>query len=117
MRIDARDPAHPQQSAPPRPPASGNGSSQPTSLTPASDQRVGLTPLTLLLVLIVGYLLIQVQFVLVLGLLSLVFATVIQTPVDALERRHVPRPLAILLMYIAILGALTALFVLLSPAI
>jgi len=72
---------------------------------------------TLLLVLIVGYLLIQVQFVLVLVLLSLVFATVIQTPVDALERRHVPRPLAILLMYIAIVGALTALFVLLSPAI
>jgi predicted PurR-regulated permease PerM len=50
-------------------------------------------------------------------LLSLVFATVIQTPVDALERRHFPRPLAILLVYIGIIGAFTVLFVLLSPAI
>ena len=38
-----------------------------------SDRRGGLTPLTLLLVLVVGYLLIQIQFVLVLVLLSLVF--------------------------------------------
>src|SRR5690606_35031077 len=59
----------------------------------------------------------QVQFVLVLLLLSLVFATVIQQPVDALERRHVPRPLAILLMYVALIGGLTVLFVGLSPAI
>ena len=88
-----------------------------TTTTSASDRRVGLTPLTLLLVLIVGYLLIQIQFVLVLVLLSLVFATVIQRPVNALERRHVPRPLAILLMYIAIIGAITALFLILSPAI
>ena len=82
-----------------------------------SGWQIGLTPVTLLLVLIVGYLLIQIQFVLILVLLSLVFATVMQRPVNALERRHVPRPLAILLMYIAIIGALTALFVLLSPAI
>ena len=90
----------------------GNGSSP-----PVSDPRAGLTPATLLLVLIVGYLLLQIQFVLVLVLLSLVFATVMQRPVIALERRHVPRPLAILLMYIVILGAVTALFVLVSPAI
>jgi predicted PurR-regulated permease PerM len=83
----------------------------------SSDRRIGLTPITLLLVLVVGYLLIQIQFVLVLVLLSLVFATVIQTPVDALDRRHIPRPLAILLVYIGIIGAFTALFMLLSPAI
>ena len=44
---------------------------------PVSERQVGLTPLSLLGVLAVGYLLIQVQFVLVLVLLSLVFATVI----------------------------------------
>jgi len=42
---------------------------------------------------------------------------VIQTPVDALERRHIPRPLAILLIYVAIIGAFTVLFMLLSPVI
>src|SRR5215208_3493770 len=115
VSIDRREPAHSQRLTPSRPPVPAN--EEPPAKSVPSDRRIGLTPITLLLVLIVGYLLIQVQFVLVLVLLSLVFATVIQTPVDALERRHVPRPLAILLMYIAIVGALTALFVLLSPAI
>jgi predicted PurR-regulated permease PerM len=92
--------------------ANGEQSSQTTS-----DRRGELTPLSLLIVLAIGYLLIQVQFVLVLVLLSLVFATVIQTPVDALERRHVPRPLAILLVYIALIAAVTVLFLVLSPVI
>ena len=115
MSIDARDPAHPQRQAPPRPPTPAT--IEPPAATTASERRIGLTPVSLLLVLIVGYLLIQIQFVLVLVLLSLVFATVIQTPVGALERRHVPRPLAILLIYVGIIGAFTVLFVLLSPAI
>ena len=65
---------------------------------PADDRRPGLTPLSLLVVLAVGYLLLQIQFVLVLLLLALVFATVIQKPVDQLERWRLPRPLAILLV-------------------
>lgn len=73
--------------------------------------------MSLLIVLIIGYLLIQIQFVLVLILLSLVFATVISTPVDALERRHVPRPLAILLVYIGIIAGVTVLFMGLAPLI
>lgn len=81
------------------------------------ERRNALTPLSLLVVLIVFYVLIQVQFVLVLLLLSLVFATVIQQPVDALEKRHVPRPLAILLVYVSLIGGLTVLFIALSPAI
>ena len=92
VSIDTRDPAHPQRLPSPRPPVPAN-EVPPTKPAP-SDRRIGLTPITLLLVLVVGYLLIQIQFVLVLVLLSLVFATVIQTPVDALDRRHVPRPLA-----------------------
>ena len=115
MSIDTRDPAHPQRLASSRPPAPAN--EEPLAKPAPSDRRIGLTPLSLLLVLVVGYLLIQIQFVLVLVLLSLVFATVIQTPVDALERRHIPRPLAILLVYIGIIGAFTVLFLLLSPAI
>ena len=115
VSIDTRDPAHPQRLASSRPPAPAN--EEPLAKPAPSDRRVGLTPITLLLVLVVGYLLIQIQFVLVLVLLSLVFATVIQTPVDALDRRHVPRPLAILLVYVAIIGAITVLFMLLSPAI
>ncbi|MGH2617618.1 MAG: AI-2E family transporter, partial [Thermomicrobiales bacterium] len=106
---------HPQRLAASRPPAPANGEPPPPPLS--SERRVGLTPVSLLIVLVVGYLLIQIQFVLVLVLLSLVFATVIQTPVDALERRHVPRPLAILLIYIALIAGVTVLFLVLSPAV
>ncbi len=82
-----------------------------------SERLNALTPLSLLVVLIVAYLLMQIQFVVVLVLLSLVFATVIHQPVDALERRHVPRPLAILLVYISLIGALVVLFAVVSPVI
>jgi predicted PurR-regulated permease PerM len=105
----------PQRLAPPRPPTpTAEAAPAPA---PASERTPGLTPVSLLLVLAVGYLLIQIQFVLVLVLLSLVFATVIQRPVDVLEHRHVPRPLAILLVYAMLIAAITLLFVVLSPAV
>ena len=115
MSSETRDPAQPPPSPRPRSPlpAIEETSSHPRE----AERRPGLTPVSLLVVLAVGYLFIQIQFVLVLILLSLVFATVIQTPVDALDRRHVPRPLAILLVYAAIIGGLTVLFLALSPAI
>jgi predicted PurR-regulated permease PerM len=105
----------PQRLAPPRPPTpTAEAAPAPA---PASERTPGLTPVSLLLVLAVGYLLIQIQFVLVLVLLSLVFATVIQRPVDVLEHRHVPRPLAILLVYAMLIAAITLLFLVLSPAV
>jgi predicted PurR-regulated permease PerM len=114
VTTDAREAAHPS-----RRPSRGAASETEWSITsqPAAPARPGVTPVSLLIVLIIGYLLIQIQFVLVLILLSLVFATVISTPVDALERRHVPRPLAILLVYIGIIAGLTVLFMGLAPVI
>jgi len=109
---EGHDPAPAPRLGPSRPPTA----EEPTAV-PASDHRGGLTPLNLLVVLIVAYLLIQIQFVLVLVLLSLVFATVISRPVDALDRRGVPRPLAILLIYVGLIAALTALFLVISPVI
>jgi predicted PurR-regulated permease PerM len=112
---DARESAQPERRPPQRPPVPAD---EKQALTPAApERRPGLTPLSLLLVLVVGYVMIQIQFVLVLVLMSLVFATVIAHPVDVLERRHVPRPLAILLVYVSIIAGLTALFLLVSPAI
>ena len=112
MISEGHDPAPAPRLGPSRPPTA----EEPTAV-PASDHRGGLTPLNLLVVLIVAYLLIQIQFVLVLVLLSLVFATVISRPVDALDRRGVPRPLAILLIYVGLIAALTALFLVISPVI
>jgi predicted PurR-regulated permease PerM len=115
--VNSEDPAavHPQRLAPARPPTPAADAAPPAPTT--SERRPGLTPVSLLVVLAVGYLLIQIQFVLVLALLSLVFATAIQRPVDALERRHVPRPLAILLVYAMLIAGITVLFVALSPAV
>jgi predicted PurR-regulated permease PerM len=101
----------------------GNASAEPAATAPASaveanrSMGMGMTPLSMLLVLIVAYVLLQIQFVLVLLLMALVFATVIQKPVDHLERARLPRPLAILLVYIAIIAALAVLITGLAPAI
>jgi predicted PurR-regulated permease PerM len=114
VSIDAREPAHPHRRPATRPPVPAE---EPPTTPATTERRPGLTPISLLLVLVVGYLLIQVQFVMVLVLLSLVFATVIAKPVEGLERRHVPRALSILLVYVAIIAGLTVLFLVLSPAI
>lgn len=106
-----------------RKPASvgGNAAPEPNTTTPAAtaeaNRSIGMTPLSMLAVLIVAYVLLQIQFVLVLVLMALVFATVIQKPVEQLERLRLPRPLAILLVYIGIIAALAVLFTGLAPAI
>jgi predicted PurR-regulated permease PerM len=111
---DVHESVLPQRLAPPRPATPATAA---VEQSPASDRKPTLTPLSLLTVLVVAYLLLQVQFVLVLVLLALVFSTVIHKPVDILEQRHVPRPLAILLIYIALIGALSILFFALAPVI
>jgi predicted PurR-regulated permease PerM len=59
----------------------------------------------------------QVQLLLVLVALSLVFATIIDRPVSLLERRKVPRPVGILLVYVAIIGGIGLIFSSLAPVI
>jgi predicted PurR-regulated permease PerM len=84
---------------------------------PTGPRRSGLTPVNLLLVLLVAYVVLKVQLVLVLVLLALLFATIIERPVAELERRHVPRGLSILAVYVAILGTLVLAGFLLAPTI
>jgi predicted PurR-regulated permease PerM len=85
---------------------------------PSGPRRApGITPLSLFLVLLVAYLLIKVQLVLILVVLALLFATIIERPVNQLERRRIPRGLSILAVYIAIIGTLTLAGILLAPSI
>jgi predicted PurR-regulated permease PerM len=84
---------------------------------PAGGRRPGLTPLTLFLVLVVAYVVLKVQLVLVLVVLALLFATIIERPVNVLERRRVPRGLSILAVYAAILGTVALAAILLAPTI
>jgi predicted PurR-regulated permease PerM len=102
--------------------------SQPSHTLPATEPlpapgaggpepRVGLTPVSLLIVLIVLYLLARIQLVLVLVLLSLIFATIIEKPVARLERRRLPRGLAILTVYVGIIGTIVLAGILIAPTI
>lgn len=83
----------------------------------SDERRVGLTPITLFVVLLLAYVMIQVQLVLILTLLALVFATVIERPVQLLEARRVPRGVAILAVYAGIIGSLVLLGFALAPSI
>jgi predicted PurR-regulated permease PerM len=125
VRGDRNADKTPRESDPPqRKNASGSAASDPGHTAPATaaaasegTRSFSLTPVSMLVVLIVAYVLLQIQFVLVLLLLALVFATVIQKPVDQLERMRLPRPLAILLIYVGIIAFLAVLFTGLAPAI
>lgn len=76
-----------------------------------------LTPLKLLVVLLVFYLLVQVQVIVLLVILALLFATIIEMPLRRLEFRGVPRAAGILGLYVTILGSLAVLGVIFVPLI
>ncbi len=112
IEINTRGSMVTQPTSDPSPPYPPSG--LPTS---GGDRRPTLTPMTLFLVLLVAYVLIQIKLVLVLTLLALLLATVIDRPLQHLERRHVPRGLGILAIYAAMIGALVLIGVLIAPVI
>jgi len=79
--------------------------------------RPGLTPVSLFLILLLFWIVTQVQLVLVLGLLALLFGTILEGPVRFFQDRKFPRPAAILAVYIIIIGALVLLVVAIMPSI
>jgi predicted PurR-regulated permease PerM len=111
------DPTQPTGSSPAEVPLVPAPARAVTTTTAERERRPGLTPFTLFLTLLIAYVLIQVQLVLILVLLAILFATAIERPVQLLERRHVPRGLGILAVYVALIAGLTFSFILLAPAI
>lgn len=83
----------------------------------ARTARRGLTPVSLLVVLVIFYLFIEVRIVIVLLLISILFATVIEGPVERLQLRGMPRGAAILLVYLLIALGLVTLGLLVVPPI
>ncbi|TVR75302.1 MAG: AI-2E family transporter [Sphaerobacteraceae bacterium] len=76
-----------------------------------------LTPIKLLVVLLVFYLLVQVQIIVLLVILALLFATIIEKPLRRLENRGVPRAPGILVIYATILASLIVLGLVFVPLI
>jgi predicted PurR-regulated permease PerM len=80
--------------------------------------RRGLTPATFLLTLFAAYFLYKVQIVVITLIVGILLATAITGPTEFLSRRmRVPRPLAILLVYIGILAGLGLFFYLIIPPV
>lgn len=79
--------------------------------------RPGLTPISLLVVLIIFYLFVQVQIVVFLLLFAILFATVIERPVIKLENRGMPRAAGILTVYATILVVVIGLSLLAVPVV
>lgn len=88
-----------------------------TTPEPAASNRPSLTPASLFLVLLLFWIVTQVELVLVLGLLALLLGTILEGPVRFLQRQRFPRPAAILAVYIVIIGTLALLIVAIAPSI
>ena len=102
----------------PIPPEGGATIPTPAAPTPEPTRpRVGLTPVSLFVVLLLGYVVIKAQLVLILVLMALLFATIIERPVSELQKRKIPRPLSILFVYIGIIGMIALASVLVTPLI
>lgn len=83
---------------------------------PEAGGARGLTPATFLLALFAAFFLYKVQAVVVLLIVGILLATAIAGPVEFLTRRaRLPRPLAILLVYLALLALLLGFFSLIIP--
>ena len=82
---------------------------------PRLRQRPSLTPVSLLIVLLIFYLLVQIRLIVLLIMLALLFATVLDGPVSRLERRGMPRPAAILTIYACIILAVVGLGMVFVP--
>ena len=109
---ESRAERHPHRQPPPAPARAGNGTD-----TQERGPRPGLTPVSLVLSLLVAYVLLEVRLVLILLILAIIFATLIERPVELLQERHLPRPLAILLMYIAIFAGIALFLMSVAPVI
>src|SRR6188472_2750308 len=77
----------------------------------------GVGPIALLLVLLLAYFLVEIKAVIMLIIIAYLFGTIIERPVNSLQRRHFPRALSILLIYATIIGAIGVLVYVLAPTI
>jgi len=87
------------------------------SMPELDRSRPSLTPVSLLLVLFIFYLLVQIQVIVLLVLFALLFATVIERPVLKLESRGLPRAAGILTVYAGIVTAVVMLGLVFVPLI
>lgn len=85
--------------------------------SPRNDAPPRLTPMSLLLVLIVFALLTNLGSLIVSVLMALLLGTILEGPVQRLQKRSVPRAASIAICYVGVLAALVALIVIIVPVV
>lgn len=92
-------------------------SEEPEARQPQPEQRrrPTFTPLSLLVVLVIFYLIVEVRIVVLLLLFAILFATLIERPVIRLEERGFPRAGAILTVYLVIFALIVGASLILVP--
>ncbi len=77
----------------------------------------GLTPVTLFLVLVLFWLVIQMGSILVTALMAVLLGTLLEGPVRRIQERHVPRAAAIAMVYVVVIASIVLLVLLIAPVV
>lgn len=79
--------------------------------------RGGLTPVTLFIVLVLFWIVIQMGSLLVTALMAVLLGTLLEGPVRRIQERHVPRAAAIAMVYVVVIGSIVLLVFLIAPVV
>lgn len=79
--------------------------------------RGGLTPVSLFIVLVLFWIVIQMGSILVTALMAVLLGTVLEGPVQRIQERHVPRAAAIAIVYVVGIAAIVLLGLLIAPVV
>lgn len=79
--------------------------------------HVGLTPISLFIVLVLFWIVIQMGSILVTALMAVLLGTLLEGPVQRIQERHVPRAAAIAIVYIVGIAAIVLLGLIIAPVV
>ena len=84
---------------------------------PGSTGRGGLTPVSLFIVLVLFWIVIQMGSLLVTALMAVLLGTLLEGPVRRFQERHMPRAAAIAMVYVIVIGSIVLLVFLIAPVV
>lgn len=79
--------------------------------------RIGLTPVSLFLVLIIFWIMTQMGSLLITALMAILLGTLLEGPVRRIEERRVPRAAAIAIVYVLMIATVVALVFVIVPVV
>lgn len=84
---------------------------------PGNNGRGGLTPVSLFIVLVLFWIVIQIGSLLVTALMAVLLGTLLEGPVRRIQERHIPRAAAIAMVYVVGIASVVLIVLLLAPVV